>query len=86
MGFGEDGNVLDEGMVMESTYKIIEIVGSSPESWERAAAVALEEARKTLRDLRIAEVEALDVHVDETGQIIAYRTKLKVSFKYEHRE
>jgi dodecin len=67
---------------MESTYKIIELVGSSPESWEKAAQVALAEARKTLRDLRIAEVEALDIHIDETGEIVAYRTKLSVSFKY----
>ncbi len=68
---------------MESTYKVIELVGSSPESWERAAAVALEEASRSLRDMRIAEVEALDIHIDDTGQILAYRTKLKVSFKHE---
>lgn len=68
---------------MESTYKVVELVGSSTESWERAAQVALGEARKTLRDLRIAEVEALDIHLDENGDIAAYRTKLKVSFKYE---
>ncbi|MDJ0954402.1 MAG: dodecin family protein [Acidimicrobiia bacterium] len=68
---------------MESTYKIVELVGSSPESWERAAQVALEEARHSLRDLRIAEVAKLDIHLDENGEIVAYRTKLKVSFKYE---
>ncbi len=68
---------------MESTYKVVELVGSSPESWEKAAQVALTEARKTLRDLRIAEVEALDIHLDESGEIKAYRTKLSVSFKYE---
>lgn len=68
---------------MESTYKIVELVGSSSESWERAAQVALEEARHSLRDLRIAEVEQLDIHLDEAGEIVAYRTKLKVSFKYE---
>ncbi len=68
---------------MESTYKVIELVGSSPESWERAAAVALEEASRSLRDMRIAEVEALDIHIDDTGQILAYRTKPKVSFKHE---
>lgn len=68
---------------MESTYKIIELVGSSPDSWERAAEVALEGARQSLRDLRIAEVEALDIHIDDTGNVLAYRTKLKVSFKYE---
>ena len=67
---------------MESTYKFVEIVGTSPESWERAAAVALEEASRTLRDLRIAEVKDLDIHIDESGNIVAYRTKLNVSFKY----
>ena len=68
---------------MESTYKIVELVGSSPESWERAAQVALAEARQSLRDLRIAEVDALDIHLDDAGEIVAYRTKLKVSFKYQ---
>jgi hypothetical protein len=68
---------------VESTYKIIELVGSSSESWERAAEVALEGARQSLRDLRIAEVEALDIQIDDAGQIMAYRTKLKVSFKYQ---
>ncbi len=68
---------------MESTYKVIEIVGTSPESWERAAAVALEEAKTSLRDLRIAEVADLDIHLGEDGDIVAYRTKLKVSFKYQ---
>ncbi|MDJ0925124.1 MAG: dodecin family protein [Acidimicrobiia bacterium] len=68
---------------MESTYKVIELVGTSSESWEKAAAVALSEARKSLRDLRIAEVDALDIHLDEAGEIVAYRTKLKVSFKYQ---
>ena len=67
---------------MESTYKVIELVGTSTESWERAAEVALLEAKKTLRDLRIAEVEALDIHLDDAGEVVAYRTKLKVSFKY----
>ena len=67
---------------MESTYKVIELVGTSSESWERAAEVALLEAKKSLRDLRIAEVEALDIHLNDAGDIVAYRTKLKVSFKY----
>ena len=75
--------LLPKGAIMESTYKIVEVVGSSPESWERAAQVALEEARHTLRDLRVAEVEELDIHLDESGEISAYRTKLKLSFKYE---
>lgn len=68
---------------MESTYKVIELVGTSPESWEKAAAVAIAEAKKSLRDLRIAEVADLDINVSEDGDIIAYRTKLKVSFKYQ---
>jgi flavin-binding protein dodecin len=67
---------------MESTYKVIEIVGTSPESWEKAARVALAEAKKTLRDLRIAEVTDLDIHLGEDGDVLAFRTKLKVSFKY----
>ena len=71
-----------KGAVMESTYKVIELVGTSSESWEKAAEVALREAQKSLRDLRIAEVDALDIHLDDAGEIVAYRTKLKVSFKY----
>jgi len=66
----------------DSVYKVIEIVGSSPESWERAAAVAIERASKTLRDLRIAEVVRQDVHI-EAGKIVAYRVRLNVSFRYE---
>lgn len=66
----------------ESVYKIIELVGTSTESWERAASVAVSRATKTLRDIRIAEVSALDMHMDK-GKIVAYRAKVKVSFKYE---
>ena len=66
----------------ESVYKIITLVGTSPESWEKAAAAAVERAGKTLRDLRIAEVEELDMQL-ENGKITAYRAKIKVSFKYE---
>ena len=65
-----------------SVYKIIEIVGSSTDSWEKAAAVAVKEASKSLRDLRVAEVAALDMHLED-GKIAAYRVKLKVSFKFE---
>ncbi len=65
-----------------SVYKVIEIVGTSPESWDKAAAVAVERAGSTLRDLRIAEVTAQDVVIDK-GKISEYRTKLKVSFKFE---
>ena len=66
----------------ESVYKVIDIVGTSPTSWEKAAAVALERAASTLRDLRIAEVSELDLQL-EGGQVAAYRAKVKVSFKYE---
>ena len=65
-----------------SVYKVVEIVGSSPDSWEKAAQVAIETAAKSLRDLRIAEVAHLDLHL-ENGKILAYRTKLSVSFKFE---
>jgi flavin-binding protein dodecin len=66
----------------ESVYKVIELVGSSTESWEKAAAAAVSLAAKSLRDLRIAEVSSLDMHL-ENGKVKAYRAKVKVSFKYE---
>jgi flavin-binding protein dodecin len=66
----------------ESVYKIIELVGTSTDSWEEAAKAAVDKASKTLRDLRIAEVSQLDMHL-ENGKIAAYRAKVKVSFKYE---
>ncbi len=66
----------------DSVYKIIELVGTSTDSWEKAAAVAVERASQTLRELRIAEVMQLDMQLEE-GKVIAYRAKLKVSFKYE---
>ena len=65
-----------------SVYKIIELVGTSTESWEKAAASAVTRAGKTLRGLRIAEVSDLDMHIED-GKIAAYRAKVKVSFKYE---
>ena len=65
----------------ESVYKVIELVGSSSESWEKAAAAAVAMASKSLRDLRIAEVVEQDMHIED-GKISAYRVKLKVSFKY----
>jgi dodecin len=67
----------------DSVYKVIELVGTSKESWAKAAAVAVERASKTLRDLRVAEVDKLDMQMDEKGKVEAYRAKLKVSFKYE---
>ena len=66
----------------ESVYKVIELVGSSSESWEKAAAAAVSRAGESLRDLRIAEISALDVQITD-GKISAYRAKVKVSFKYE---
>jgi flavin-binding protein dodecin len=66
----------------DSVYKVIELVGTSTESWEKAAMVAVERAAQSLRDLRIAEVVQLDMVIDE-GKVTAYRTKVKVSFKYE---
>jgi len=65
----------------ESVYKIIELVGSSTESFERAARVAVERAAKSLRDLRIAEVVAQDLQIED-GKVKAFRVKLKVSFKF----
>ncbi len=66
----------------ESVYKVIELVGTSPESWEKAAAAAVERASESLRDLRIAEVSELDMQITD-GKISAYRAKVKVSFKFE---
>lgn len=66
----------------ESVYKVIELVGTSSESWEKAAAAAVDTAAKSLRDLRIAEVVELDMQLED-GKVRAYRAKVKVSFKYE---
>jgi len=66
----------------DSVYKIITLVGTSPNSWEEAAKAAVETAAKTLRELRIAEVEELDMQLDK-GKVISYRVKVRVSFKYE---
>jgi dodecin len=67
----------------ESVYKVIELIGTSPESWEKAASAALDRAGKSLRDLRVAEVVKLDLQLDAKGKVEAYRAKLNVSFKYE---
>jgi len=67
----------------ESVYKIIELVGTSPKSWEDAAKNAIEVAGKSLRELRVAEITKLDMKV-EKGKIIAYRARVQVSFKYEY--
>ncbi|MCP4312281.1 MAG: dodecin domain-containing protein [Bacteroidetes bacterium] len=66
----------------DSVYKVIELVGSSTKSWEDAAANAITKASKSLRDLRIAEVSAMDIHLND-GMIEYYRTKVKISFKFE---
>ena len=68
--------------MVESVYKVVELVGTSDESWEKAAATAVERAGQTVRDLRIAEVVELDMII-ENGKVSAYRAKVKVSFKFE---
>ena len=65
-----------------SVYKIIELVGTSPNSWEEAAKEAVETSGKTLRDIRIAEVDKLDMRI-ENGKVVEYRVRVKLSFKYE---
>ena len=66
----------------ESIYKVIELVGTSTESWEKAAAAAINRAGESLRDLRVAEVSELDMQLAD-GKVSAYRAKVKVSFKFE---
>ena len=68
-------------MMPDSVYKIIEVVGSSPESWEDAARKAVETAGKSLKDLRVAEIADLDMKVEE-GKVTAFRARVKISFKY----
>ena len=67
---------------MDSVYKVIELIGTSSDSWEDAAKKAVETAGKSLKDLRIAEAVAFDLKVEE-GKVVAYRAKVKVSFKYQ---
>ncbi len=69
----------------DSVYKVIELVGTSVESWEKAATNAVAMASKSLRDLRIAEIVQLDMQI-ENGKVVAYRAKVKVSFKYQGKE
>ena len=66
----------------ENVYKVIELVGTSNESWEKAAAAAIERASQTLRDLRVARIIEQDIHI-ETGRPLTYRVKIELSFKYE---
>ncbi|KPK02281.1 MAG: transporter [Nitrospira bacterium SG8_35_4] len=68
-----------------SVYKVIELIGTSPESWEKAAAAAVETASKSLRDMRIAEAVEFDMQLED-GKVKAYRTKIKVSFKYHQKD
>jgi len=70
---------------METVYKVITLVGTSPESWEKAATAAVETAAKSLRDLRVAEVIELDMQIEE-GKVRLYRAKVRVSFKYHQEE
>ena len=74
-----------DGAMADSVYKVIELIGTSTESWDKAAAAAVAEASKTLRDLRIAEVVEMDMQI-EGGKVFTYRTKVRVSFKYEGKE
>ena len=67
----------------ESVYKVIELIGTSKDSWDKAAAAAILRAGESLRDLRVAEVVQLDLQLDDKGKVEAYRAKMKVSFKYE---
>jgi flavin-binding protein dodecin len=69
----------------DSVYKVITLVGTSTESWEKAAAIAVETAADKLKDLRIAEIEELDMHI-ENGKIVNYRAKVRISFKYHGKE
>jgi flavin-binding protein dodecin len=66
----------------ESVYKVIELIGTSNESWEKAAAAAIERASQTLRDIRVARIIDQDIHI-ETGKPLTYRVKMEISFKYE---
>jgi len=75
-------STLNKIIMPESVYKIIELVGTSTESWEKAAQAAINRAGKSLRDLRIAEVVELDMQLKD-GKVEAYRAKIKVSFKFE---
>jgi flavin-binding protein dodecin len=68
--------------VAESVYKVIELVGTSSDSWEKAAAAAVAQAGRSLRDLRVAEISELDLTIED-GKVASYRAKVKVSFKYE---
>jgi flavin-binding protein dodecin len=69
----------------DNVYKVITLVGTSTESWEKAATTAVETAAKTLKDLRIAEIEELDMQIQD-GKVVNYRAKVRISFKYHGKE
>jgi dodecin len=71
----------EEGVVEESVYRVIEVIGTSPTSWEEAARMAVETAGTTLEDLRVAEIVELDMRLQD-NKVVAYRAKVKISFKY----
>jgi dodecin len=81
---GQRNNPAKENHMADSVYKVIELVGTSTESWEKAAAAAVQQASKSVRDLRVAEVSDLDIAIED-GNIKSYRAKVKVSFKYENK-
>jgi len=81
---GELNDPAKENHMADSVYKVIELVGTSTESWEKAAAAAVQQASKSVRDLRVAEVSDLDIAIED-GKIKSYRAKVKVSFKYENK-
>ncbi len=76
------GDHRDKGLEMDSVYNVVELIGTSDESWEKAAATAVTEASKTLRDLRVAEVVEQDL-VIEGGEVAMFRCKIRLSFKHE---
>jgi dodecin len=77
--------LIGEGKMAESVYKVVELVGTSTESWEKAAKAAVERAAKTLKDLRIAEVIQTDIQL-KNGKVEAYRARVKLSFKYRDKD
>ena len=78
----KEENMAKKRAAADAIYKIVEVIGTSSESWEDAAKNAVEKAAETLRDLRIAEVVKMDMKV-ENGKVVAYRTRVLISFKYE---
>jgi flavin-binding protein dodecin len=72
-----------ENNMAESVYAVIELVGTSNESWEKAAAAAIAQASQTLRDIRVARIVEQDIHIEEPGKSLSYRVKMEISFKYE---